>query len=223
MIAGAAGLVTGLFKSAPAAALEAAGADETASQSKAIDTFAVHLTVAPIRNSRLVDVKFRSADAALATAIVNALAQNYIDQTLEYKFSANKDANDWLGGQLAEQRKQVEAAEAKLQAYREQNDAISLEDRQNIVVQKLTDLNSAVTRAKTERIQKEAMCDAAARASRTIPRRSTRSRRFSATPSSSSRRASWRSCSSRARSCRRSSARSTRRSSRTGRRFRVRS
>ena len=157
MIAGAVGLVTGLFKSAPAAALEAAGADETASQSKAIDTFAVHLTVAPIRNSRLVDVKFRSADAALATGIVNALAQNYIDQTLEYKFSANKDANDWLGGQLAEQRKQVEAAEAKLQAYREHNDAISLEDRQNIVVQKLTDLNSAVTRAKTERIQKEAM------------------------------------------------------------------
>ena len=41
--------------------------------------------------------------------------------------------------------------------YREQNDAISLEDRENIVVQKLTDLNAAVTKAKTERIQKEAM------------------------------------------------------------------
>jgi capsular exopolysaccharide synthesis family protein len=157
VIAGAAGLVAGLFTSAPAAAIEPAGGDETALQSKAIDTFAVHLTVAPVRNSRLVDVKFRSADAALASAIVNALAQNYINQTLEYKFSANKDANDWLGGQLAEQRKQVEAAEAKLQAYREHNDAISLEDRENIVVQKLTDLNSAVTRAKTERIQKEAL------------------------------------------------------------------
>ena len=156
-LAGAVGLVTGLFGSAPATAVEAAGADETEPQSKAIDAFARALTVAPIRNSRLVDVKFRSADAALATQIVNALAQNYIAQTLEYKFSASKDANDWLGGQLAEQRKQVEAAEAKLQAYREHNDAISLEDRQNIVVQKLTDLNAAVTRAKTERIQKEAM------------------------------------------------------------------
>src|SRR5262249_25673088 len=31
----------------------------------------------------------------------------------------------------------------------------SLEERQNIVVQKLADLNAAVTRAKTERIQKE--------------------------------------------------------------------
>ena len=156
-IGGVVGLVTGLFRSAPATALAAAGADETEPQSKAIDTFAQQLTVAPIRNSRLVDVKFRSADAALATQIVNALARNYIDQTLEYKYSASKDANDWLGQQLAEQRKQVEAAEAKLQAYREHNDAISLADRQNIVVQKLTDLNSAVTRAKTERIQKEAM------------------------------------------------------------------
>ena len=93
----------------------------------------------------------------LSTRIVNAVAKNYIDQNLEYKFSASKDANDWLDGQLAEQRKEVEAAEARLQAYREKNDAISLEDRQNIVVQKLTDLNAAVTRAKTERIQKEAM------------------------------------------------------------------
>jgi capsular exopolysaccharide synthesis family protein len=156
-IGGAVSLVTGLFKSTPAAALEGAGADETEPQSKAIDAFAQNLSVAPIRNSRLVDVKFRSADGALATQVVNALAKNYIAQTLEYKYSASKDANDWLGEQLAEQRKQVEAAEAKLQAYREHNDAISLEDRQNIVVQKLTDLNSAVTRAKTERIQKEAM------------------------------------------------------------------
>jgi capsular exopolysaccharide synthesis family protein len=156
-IAGAAGFMTGLFRPAATVAFEAAGADETEQQSKAIDTFAANLTVSPIRSSRLVDVKFRSPDAVLATQVVNTLARNYIDQTLEYKFSASKDANDWLSEQLAEQRKQVEAAETKLQAYRENHDAISLADRENIVVQKLTDLNAAVTRAKTERIQKEAM------------------------------------------------------------------
>ena len=59
------------------------------------------------------DLKFRSADAALSTRIVNAVAKNYIDQNLEHKFSASKDANDWLDGQLAEQRKEVEAAEAR--------------------------------------------------------------------------------------------------------------
>jgi polysaccharide biosynthesis transport protein len=157
LIGGAVGLVTGMFSSAPAAAAESPGGEETEAQSRAIDALLDDLAISPIRNSRLVDVKFRSPEAALSTRIVNALAKNYIDQTLEYKFSASKEANDWLDGQLAEQRKEVEAAEAKLQAYREQHDAISLEDRQNIVVQKLTDLNAAVTKAKTERIQKEAM------------------------------------------------------------------
>lgn len=133
------------------------GAHETAAQSQAIDRFLKNLTVSPIRNSRLVDVKYELPDPAIATAIVNALAKNYIEQNLEYKFMASKDATDWLGARLAEQRTQVEAAEIALQRYREQNDAIALEDRENIVVQKLGDLNAAVTRAKTERLQKEAM------------------------------------------------------------------
>ncbi len=133
------------------------GADETAAQSRAIDTFLSHLTVAPIRNSRLVDVKYELADPATATAIANALAKNYIDQNLEYKFMASKEASDWLGARLAEERKTVEAAESRLQQYREQHDAISLTDRENITVQKLADLNAALTRAKTERIAKEAV------------------------------------------------------------------
>ena len=62
--------------------------------------------MAPIRNSRLVDVKFRSPDAALATSVVNALAKSYIEQSLEFKFTASKDASDWLGGQLASSARQ---------------------------------------------------------------------------------------------------------------------
>lgn len=146
--------VTGLFASARA--VEPPEVGETASQSATIDRFLDGFTVAPIRNSRLVDVKFRSPDAVLAANVANALAKSYIEQSLEYKFLSSKEATAWLSRQLAEQRKQVEASERALQAYRERNDAVSLEDRQNIVVQKLVDLNAAVTRARTERIQKEA-------------------------------------------------------------------
>ncbi len=131
-------------------------ATETQTQSRMVDRFLDQLTIAPIRNSRLVDVKFRSADPDVSAAVANALAQAYIAQDLDYKFGASKDATGWLEDRLAEQRTQVEAAEAALQKYREQHDAIPLEDRQNIVVQKLEDLNAAVTKAKTERLQKEA-------------------------------------------------------------------
>jgi succinoglycan biosynthesis transport protein ExoP len=133
------------------------GANETAAQSRAISQFASHLTVAPIRNSRLVDLRYELPDPRLATSIVNALATNYIEQSLEFKYTASKDAGDWLGQRLGEQRKELEDSEARLQQYREQNDAISLKDRENIVVQKLSELNSAVTQAKSETFQREAL------------------------------------------------------------------
>lgn len=136
---------------------EAPAPDETSAQSRAIDRFLDHVTVSPIRNSRLVDVTFESTDPALAATIANGIAKAYIEQNLEFRFMASKEASDWLAARLAEQRAQVENSEQVLQRYREQtNDAVSLEERQNIVVQKLGDLNTAVTRAKTERIEKEA-------------------------------------------------------------------
>lgn len=146
-------LISGWFQGETTA--EPPMADETKAQSRTIDRFLDGLTVSPIRNSRLVDLKYDSPDAALSADIANGLAKAYIERNLEFKFMSSKEASDWLGKQLAEQRKQVDASEQALQKYREQTDAVSLEDRQNIVVQKLADLNGAVTRAKTERIQKE--------------------------------------------------------------------
>src|SRR5262245_4967249 len=136
---------------------EERGADETAAQAKSIDAFLDRLKVSPVRNSRLADVTFRSEDPALAAKVANTVAQAYIDMNLDFRFKSTKDASEWLEQQLAEQRRSVEDAETRLQQYREKNDALSLEDRQNIVVQKLSDLNAAVTKAKTERLQKEAM------------------------------------------------------------------
>jgi polysaccharide biosynthesis transport protein len=136
---------------------QVAQGQETSHQSPVIDAFLANLTIAPVRNSRLVDVKFRSPDAELAARLANAFATNYIEQTLEYKFTASHEATSWLAERLAEQRTQVQAAETALQRYRERNGAISLETRENIVVQKLADLSSAVTRVHAERTQKEAL------------------------------------------------------------------
>src|SRR6185295_11145951 len=136
--------------------IEPPAAGETSAQSRMLDSFLANLTVSPVRNSRLVDVEYESPYPDLAATIANGVAHAYIEQSLEFKFTASKEASDWLGQRLAEQRQHVESSEQALQRYREQTDAVSLEDKQNIVVQKLADLNAAVTKAKTERIQKEA-------------------------------------------------------------------
>jgi uncharacterized protein involved in exopolysaccharide biosynthesis len=94
-------MIVGLFGSAepppsPIPDSSIPASDETAAQSRAIDAFLGSLTVAPVRNSRLVDVRYQLADAAMATAIANALAKNYIEQSLEFKFMASSEASDWL-------------------------------------------------------------------------------------------------------------------------------
>jgi capsular exopolysaccharide synthesis family protein len=140
---------------APPPPPEAPEESESRGQIGIIDQFLGDMSVEPVRYSRLVDVKFRSEDAGLTATVANAIADAYIKQTLELRSTTTKEASDFLGQQLAEQRQKLEASEQALQAYRERNDLVSLEERQNIVVQRLEDLNAAVTRANANRIQKE--------------------------------------------------------------------
>jgi capsular exopolysaccharide synthesis family protein len=130
---------------------------ETAQEAALVDSFLGALTVVPIRNSRLVELRFTSTEPQLAADMANALSKTYIEQNLEFKFNSSKEATDWLSSQMAEQRKKVEDSELQLQRYKEQHDAVAVEDRQNIVVQRLGEMNAAVTKAKTMRIEKEAL------------------------------------------------------------------
>jgi capsular exopolysaccharide synthesis family protein len=154
----AVGAVASWFKHAPQGPSQAATLpDETRRQSAVIDRFLGRLVVTPIRSSRLVTIKYTSTDPQFAAVAANAHARAFIEQNLEYKFLSSKEATDWLGERLAEQRKLVDSTEQALQRYREENGAISIDGRQDIVVQKLSDLNAAVTRAKTDRIVKEGL------------------------------------------------------------------
>lgn len=132
--------------------------NETVAESNRVDEFLGGLSIEPVRNSRLVDIGYISSDPQFAAAAANAVAKAYIDFTMESKFAASKEATDWLGDRLAEQRKAVEASEAALQAFKEANGTVSVADgATNIVVQRMTDLSSALTKAKTDRINKEAL------------------------------------------------------------------
>ena len=52
----------------------------------------------PVRNSRIVEILYTSSDPVFAAAAANAVAKAYIEQNMEFKFSASKDAADWLDG-----------------------------------------------------------------------------------------------------------------------------
>ena len=135
--------------------LSEAEANRTKEQ-QAIDNFLNNvLTIEPIKGSRLVDVGAEALEPEQAARLANTLVEVYIEQNLEAKLSASKDAAGWLGKQLDVLQKKVAESEAALQQYKEEHAIISLEDRQNIITQKLLELNTAVNNAKIKRIEAE--------------------------------------------------------------------
>jgi capsular exopolysaccharide synthesis family protein len=145
------------FWTAATPATPDSGPAEPRAESIVIDRMLSNLEVTPIRDTRIIEIKYESTDPQLAARIVNTLAATYIKQSLETRSQAAKDASAWLANQLAEQRRKVEMSELALQKYRERENSLSLESGQNIVVQRLNALNSAVTQAKTDLITVEAV------------------------------------------------------------------
>jgi succinoglycan biosynthesis transport protein ExoP len=129
--------------------------DDAARSQALVDPFLARLSVTLVPDSRVVAIGFESQDPALAARAVNALANRFIERERESKFQAATQAAEFYNKQLAAQRDQVSAAEQALQGYRASRDALSLSERQNVVGQTMLDLNSSVTRATTERLQKE--------------------------------------------------------------------
>jgi succinoglycan biosynthesis transport protein ExoP len=125
--------------------------------SPAVAAFRSRVTVEPVPGSRLVNLRFTAYSPAVAAQAVNALADAYIQQSLDFRFDNSTAATGWLGDRLKEQEQRVQAAEKTLQQYREQEGLINFEERQSLVDQKLQTLNGAMLNARTERIAKETL------------------------------------------------------------------
>jgi len=122
-----------------------------------VSDFIKRIKVSPIRNSRLVDVRFEGKDSVLAATIINTLADVYISQNLETKLRAVQDAVKWLHNRIQEERKKVEKAEQALLRYKEKHSIVTdfSSDVENITAQKLAHLNTQVVEAESNRVEAE--------------------------------------------------------------------
>jgi len=136
------------------------GRDRELSQ-RVLERFQERLTIDPVSRSRLVAVRFDSRDPDLAARIVNTLAADYVDQSLESRWLATQRATDWLSQQLVGVKAKLEKSEDDLQAYARRNGLIFLETEkgasQNVVNEQLREMQEQLTRAQSERFEKEAL------------------------------------------------------------------
>ncbi len=113
------------------------------------------IRIRPVANSQLIDVYAQSADAVLAATIANSLLRNYVEQNLQNRMTRAHEGLSWLASMATNLEAQVAQREMALEDLKAEQKTISLEDRKDIVLQELRQLNSAVTQARTELIKKE--------------------------------------------------------------------
>lgn len=147
------------FRSAGGNPSEALATGSLANQKRppALGPFLGGLSVKRVPNSRLLDVTFESTDPQLASRIVNAHIENFIEQNFRSKYEATTQASSWLASQLNELKIKVEKAEEKRIAYERQNQIWSIDDKQSITTQRLGDINKDLTEAQSDRMKKEAL------------------------------------------------------------------
>jgi succinoglycan biosynthesis transport protein ExoP len=122
-----------------------------------VGQFLSRLKIEPIKESRLVKVHFDSYSLELSGRVPNVLAKEYIQMNLESRLDIKEQVKGWLTKQLDELRSRVESSDEALQKFGSQNDIFSLDDKENITLNRLNELNEALARAESERMAKEAI------------------------------------------------------------------
>lgn len=126
-----------------------------------LDRFEERLGVTPVQRSSLVRVSFDSRDPQLAAKAVNTLAESYIEENLETHWQATQRASAWLAGQLVGLKTKLEKSEDDLQRYAQKNGLLYIESdkgqTENIVDERLRQLQDELTQAQADRYQKESL------------------------------------------------------------------
>jgi capsular exopolysaccharide synthesis family protein len=125
--------------------------------SSMLGSFKGGLRVALSPNTRIIEVHYRSADPQTAANVVNTLMETYVENNFKARFESTMQASDWLQKQLVDLQMKVETSQEKLVRYQKEHEILGTDEKQNIIMAKLDELNKELTVAESERMDKEAL------------------------------------------------------------------
>lgn len=125
--------------------------------SSLIAQFRGNLKVNLSPNTRIIEVHYRSPDPQMAANVVNTLMQTYVENNFKARFESTMQASDWLSKQLVDLQMKVETSQEKLVRYQREHEILGADEKQNITMEKLDELNKELTTAESERMDKEAL------------------------------------------------------------------
>lgn len=108
------------------------------------------------RDTRLIDLVFKHQDPQVAAKIVNAVAGAFVTANYERRLSNNTSTGGYLQNRIAELQNQIRVGEEKKLAFARNNNFLGLDAEQDVVVARLTSLNTQLLQAENTRKLAEA-------------------------------------------------------------------
>ncbi len=128
----------------------------TTADNIALRYYQEHLSISLVRKSRVLEVRFASADARLSAQVVNTLVELFIEGNYKARYDAVMHASEWLSHQMDDIREKADSSSQALANYQKAHGIVDVDEKQSSVSQKIADLNHQLAQAETDRIQLEA-------------------------------------------------------------------
>jgi polysaccharide biosynthesis transport protein len=126
---------------------------------RALGIFEKQLIVYRVGLTYVIDIEFRSTNPNRAAQVANAVVNTFILDQLETKYQTVQKAITWLQDRLNELRTQASAAERAVVEYKTKNNIVDSGGGHLINEQQLSDLNTAVGKARADTVEAQARLD----------------------------------------------------------------
>ncbi len=118
--------------------------------------FQKNLKVEIVPKTDILSVQFRTRDPKLAAEVVNATVSCYTERNFRSSYDAASQVSTWLSAQMDDLKLKANQAQEKLSELQKRRGLIGVDETDNIITDKLKDLNEQLTTAESDRIVKEA-------------------------------------------------------------------
>jgi len=152
----------GLYANPHFAGPDAVGADvknlsrlSPSARRRLLDRFGSSLTVSVVPNTQIVEIRFRNPDPVLAADTANAIIEEYIQRNFQARIDATAQVSQWLSKQMEEIRSSTAVSQEKLVEFQRANNLLGSNESDNIVTDRLKQINEELTQTEADRIVKE--------------------------------------------------------------------
>jgi len=145
--------VTKLFRKHPASPVH--------DRDDVIAAVAGGVTVTPDGRSRLLTLAVECPEAVLSADIANAIAEEFVEASLETRWNTTARTEAWLTQQLEKFRLQLRRSEEELQSYARDAGLLFTADRGSVDETKLKQVQEEFSRARAIRMEKQSQLEQA--------------------------------------------------------------